>query len=75
MGASLACVLVLLLAAALRFIDLERVPPGLNVDEALNAYEAYSILRTGRDEWGRVFPVTFRAFNDYRRPATKGTAL
>lgn len=59
---------ILLLAAALRFVDLERVPPGLNVDEALHAYEAFSIMRTGRDEWGRVFPVTFRAFNDFRRP-------
>ena len=65
-----AIVTILLLAAALRFIGLERVPPGLNVDEALHAYEAYSILRTGRDEWGRLFPITFRAFNDYRRPAT-----
>ncbi len=32
---------ILLLAAALRFVDLEPVPPGLNVDEALHAYEAF----------------------------------
>ncbi|MCU0520869.1 MAG: glycosyltransferase family 39 protein [Anaerolineae bacterium] len=71
----LAIIAILLLAAGLRFIDLERVPPGLNVDEALHAYEAYSILRTGRDEWGRILPITFRAFNDYRRPAAIYSAV
>lgn len=69
------CVAVLLLAAVLRFTDLHRVPPGLNVDEALHLYEAYSILKTGNDEWGRPWPITFRAFNDYRRPATIYSAV
>lgn len=62
-------------ALALRLGDLERVPPPLNVDEAVNAYDAYSLLKTGRDQWGRPWPVTLRAFNDYRRPATIYSAM
>ncbi len=69
-GYRLTLIAILLLAAALRFPELERVPPPFNVDEACNAYDAYAILRTGRDQWGRPWPITFRAFNDYRRPAT-----
>ncbi len=72
---TLTIVVILLLAAALRFPDLERTPPPFNVDEALHAYEAYSILHTGRDQWGTPWPITFRAFNDYRRPAAIYTAV
>lgn len=68
-------VAVLLLALALRVIDLERTPPPFNVDEAVNAYDAYSLLRTGRDQWGNRWPVTMRAFNDFRRPATIYSAM
>ncbi|MBN1889214.1 MAG: glycosyltransferase family 39 protein [Thermoflexales bacterium] len=66
---------ILCLATALRFADLERVPAALNVDEALNGYEAYSLLKTGRDEWGTPWPVLIRGFNDYRRPAIVYTAI
>jgi 4-amino-4-deoxy-L-arabinose transferase-like glycosyltransferase len=71
----LAIFVVLWLAAGLRFAALEQVPPALNVDEAVNGYEAYSLLKTGRDEWGNAWPVTIRAFNDYRRPAIVYTAI
>lgn len=66
---------LLWLTLALRVAALERVPPPLNVDEAVNAYDAYSLLKTGRDQWGRPWPVTLRAFNDYRRPATIYSAM
>jgi 4-amino-4-deoxy-L-arabinose transferase-like glycosyltransferase len=71
----MAVIAILLLAAALRFVDLEETPPPFNVDEALHAYEAYAILHTGHDQWGTPWPVTFRAFNDYRRPAAIYTAV
>jgi 4-amino-4-deoxy-L-arabinose transferase-like glycosyltransferase len=71
----LCIILILLLAAGLRFVALDWVPPALNVDEAVNGYEAYSLLKTGRDEWGNAWPVTIRAFNDYRRPAIVYTAI
>jgi 4-amino-4-deoxy-L-arabinose transferase-like glycosyltransferase len=66
---------ILLLATALRFTALEQALPALNVDEALNGYEAYSLLKTGRDQWGNPWPVTIRGFNDYRRPAIVYTAI
>jgi hypothetical protein len=61
-------VAVLAAAIALRTAALDRVPPGLNQDEACNGYDAYSLLRTGRDQHGNLLPVAIQAFNDYRMP-------
>jgi 4-amino-4-deoxy-L-arabinose transferase-like glycosyltransferase len=47
---------------------LEKVPPGFYIDESLPGYNAYSILKTGKDEWGKVFPVVFRFFRLYNPP-------
>lgn len=44
------------------------MPPSLNWDETSLGYNAYSILQTGRDEWGRRLPLTFEAFGDYKLP-------
>lgn len=44
------------------------VPPSLNWDEVSLGYNAYSILKTGADEWGRPVPLTFEAFGDYKLP-------
>lgn len=40
-------------------------PPGLYLDEVGTGYNAYSILKTGKDEYGKVFPVAFRLFGSY----------
>ena len=40
---------ILLLAAFLRFYKLGQVPSGFVNDEAAFGYNAYSILKTGRD--------------------------
>ena len=58
-------VLIIALAAVLRFWQLGQIPPSLNWDEVSNGYNAYSILKTGRDEYGNFLPLTFRAFGDY----------
>ncbi len=59
--------LILLLAAALRLVYLGRIPGGISPDEISQGYSAYSILRTGKDEWGMAFPITsFRSFLDYK---------
>jgi len=52
----------------LRFVNLETIPPGLYVDEAAIGYNAYSILKTGKDEWGKPFPLLFRSFGVYAMP-------
>ena len=62
-------ILILLLAAFLRFVELGKNPPGLYWDEVSLGYNAYSILKTGRDEHGEFLPLTrFKAFGDYKPP-------
>lgn len=62
-------VLVILLAAVLRFYKLGTNPPSLYWDEASLGYNAYSILKTARDEHGKFLPLTnFAAFGDYKPP-------
>jgi 4-amino-4-deoxy-L-arabinose transferase-like glycosyltransferase len=62
-------VLILVLAAFLRFFCLNRVPPALNWDETAIAYNAYSILQTGQDEWGQSWPLLgFESFGEYKLP-------
>ena len=57
---------ILLLAFILRFFKLDSLPPSLNWDEISHGYNAYSILKTGSDEWGEKFPMSnFRAYGDY----------
>ena len=64
----LTLLLVTLLGFVLRFTGLDQNPPSLNWDEASHGYNAYSILKTGKDEWGVSFPLIFRAFGDYKLP-------
>lgn len=37
-------------------------------DEASIGYNAYSVLQTGKDEWGEKFPIHFRAFGEFKLP-------
>jgi 4-amino-4-deoxy-L-arabinose transferase-like glycosyltransferase len=61
--------LILILALALRLIGLGRIPAGFSPDEASQAYTAYSLLQTGKDEWGVSWPiVSFKSFLDYKAP-------
>ena len=62
--------LILVFAAGLRFYRLTDFPPGLYSDEAAYGYNAYSILTTGRDEWGKFLPLTIQSFGDYKPPMT-----
>jgi 4-amino-4-deoxy-L-arabinose transferase-like glycosyltransferase len=47
---------------------LGQVPPGVNRDEASIGYTAYSLLHTGKDEYGRFLPVSFQSFGDWKLP-------
>lgn len=60
--------LIILLGAFLRFYKLGEAPAGLYLDEAGQGYSAYSILKTGKDEFGKVFPIVFRSFVDFKTP-------
>ena len=58
----------LLAGAGLRVARLGSVPLGLAQDEAVDGYDAYSILKTGRDHHGNFMPIVMQGFNDYRMP-------
>jgi len=60
--------LVVLVAVVLRFYKLGEIPKGLYVDEAGQGYSAYSIVTTGKDEFGMKFPIVFRSMTDFRTP-------
>ena len=60
-------ILVLLIAIFLRFWNLGGVPPSASMDEASIGYNAYSILKTGLDEFGQVPLISQRGYDDYRR--------
>src|SRR3989344_817131 len=47
---------------------LAETPPGIYVDEAVTAVNSYSILKTGKDEYGKSFPAAFRFFGSYSPP-------
>jgi len=61
-------VLILVLGFALRFYRLESIPPSLFGDEVDVGYQAYSILRTGRDYSGNPWPINFQSLADWRTP-------
>ena len=65
----IAAVAILLLAAVLRIWGLDQVPPGLFCDEAGNGYNAYSLLKSGRDEEGKFLPLYVWSFGvSYKNP-------
>lgn len=59
---------IFFLGAFLRFYDLGKVPNSLDWDEVSWGYNAYSILNTGKDEYGATLPLSFKAFGDYKQP-------
>ncbi len=62
-------VVIVILGFVLRFAGLTYNPPALNWDEVSHGYNAYSILKTGMDQWGQRLPLlNFRAYGDYPTP-------
>ncbi|QQG47050.1 MAG: glycosyltransferase family 39 protein [Candidatus Woesebacteria bacterium] len=58
--------LILALALFLRLYHLGSNPPHLTPDEASLGFNAYSILKTGRDEYGKFAPLIFKSFGDFK---------
>lgn len=57
---------ILVAAAVLRLYALTSVPPSASLDEASIGYNAYSIVKTGKDEYGTFLPMLLRAYDDWR---------
>ncbi len=51
-----------------RFYKIGDSPVGIYVDEASIGFNAYSILKTGKDEYGKFMPVMFRSFATFQSP-------
>lgn len=65
----LALVLIVFIAAFLRFYRLGTNPPSLTWDEAAWGYNAYSLGLDGRDEFGRFLPLNYlESFGDFKPP-------
>jgi 4-amino-4-deoxy-L-arabinose transferase-like glycosyltransferase len=59
---------IFLLAFVLRFWKLGDISFSFHADEASQAYNAYSLIKTGRDMYGQSFPILFRANGSYQPP-------
>ena len=63
---------IVILAAVLRLAGLDKYPAGFTPDEAAFGYNAYSLFKTGQDEWGTPFWqllfTNLRSFGDYKMP-------
>lgn len=65
----LSFLLIIIVGLIIRIYKVDSAPSGVLVDEASFGYNAYSILKTGRDEHNISFPLVFRAFGDQKLPA------
>ncbi|MCL4383967.1 phospholipid carrier-dependent glycosyltransferase [Patescibacteria group bacterium] len=61
-------VVILILAAFLRFYSLGELPNSYTPDEIAQGYTAYSIIQTGQDEWGSRNLLSLRSFGDFKPP-------
>ncbi len=61
-------ILISLVGAFVYFYKLGSIPPGLYLDEVGTGYNAYSIYKTGKDEYGKFLPMAIRLFGSYSPP-------
>jgi 4-amino-4-deoxy-L-arabinose transferase-like glycosyltransferase len=59
---------IVLLAFAVRVVDVTDTPPGFFTDEAAAGLDAEAILTTGKDMHGNTLPFFFRSLEDYKLP-------
>ena len=60
--------IIVFFAFIVRVVSLSSFPIGFTQDEAALGYDAYSLLETGKDQWGEAFPLSFRSFGDFKMP-------
>ncbi len=68
-GSKIWLIVILLIAAFLRFYQLGSNPPSLTWDEAAWGYNAYSLGIDARDEFGKFLPYDYlESFGDFKPP-------
>jgi len=59
-------IFIIFLSLFFRLYKITLVPPSPSLDEVSLGWNAYSILETGRDEYGYHLPILLRAYDDWR---------
>ena len=67
-SSKLAIIIIFCLGLVLRLYRLGQLPDSYTPDELAQGYTAYSLLQTGKDEWGKSWPLTLRSFGDFKPP-------
>lgn len=57
---------VMVVGLIVRGVGLNESPSSLGFDEAALGYNTYSLMETGRDEYGNSWPLSLRSFNDFK---------
>ncbi len=60
--------IIIAIAFVVRVWGIGRYPTGFTQDEASFGYDAYSLLQTGKDQWGERWPLVLRSFGDFKLP-------
>lgn len=60
--------IIFAMATVFRFWQITSYPVSLTMDEVAIGYGSYSLLQTGRDDWGNILPIAFRSVGDYKPP-------
>src|SRR6266404_3360144 len=68
-------IVIFILALFLRIYNLGMFPLGFHVDEAKVAWEAISIMKTGKDDHGNLLALYYNSFGDYRPTGIFYTAI
>jgi 4-amino-4-deoxy-L-arabinose transferase-like glycosyltransferase len=58
--------IIVLIGFFLRVLWLDQFPEGVTADEIQQGYMAYSILHTGKDEWGDFLPLNPTSLGEYK---------
>lgn len=64
----LSLLVICIVSVICNLYDKHAAPVGFNADEAAFSYNAYSLLKTGRDEYGTLLPFRLKSFGDYKMP-------
>jgi len=59
---------IFLIGFFLRFYKLGQLPNSFSPDEVAQGYTAYSLIKTGKDEWNQSWPLSLKSFGDYKPP-------
>lgn len=68
MYSKVSTLILIFFSSFLYFYALAGIPSGFYADEVTIGYNAYSLLKTGRDEYGQFLPTALRLYGSYTPP-------